>query len=114
MSPALNAVCLSASILEGTKAKLSKSEEKKDTSDLWAGLILLAANLFQLVFVNKNDYSIEKSADEYHPEKIQLSSEKEPPASLAELPSPIATRQQSWNERVTQMQNNPAISAHTA
>ena len=77
----------------------------KESNTLYAGIFLLMANVFQAIFVNKNDYNIEKSAPS-KTEKLQTISDLEKPISskVANLqPKPIQKTapeiKKTWEER---------------
>jgi hypothetical protein len=56
-SSLLNIACDIATIIGGAHEKFWKG---KEANTLMAGLFLFAANVFQAIFVNKNDYNIER------------------------------------------------------
>lgn len=86
-SSALNIGCDIASIAGGAH-ELSKG---KEANTLLAGLFLLSANLFQAIFVNKNDYNIEK--------KSGNKSEAKSDESLKNPQVNDTAAKSSWSER---------------
>lgn len=61
VSSSLNIISDVAEIATGIRHKMKHGAFNKD---FYIGLILMAANLFQGIFVNKNEYSLEKTGDE--------------------------------------------------
>jgi hypothetical protein len=92
-----------SSMVEGVRHKVKKGSFN---NDFYAGLFLFLGNLFQGLFVNKNEYSLEKTGDELakdttknHPNEKPVTPEKEPEASpiIKETVPPFA---KNWSQNV--------------
>lgn len=87
LSSILNIACDTALITGGAYEKFV---QKREGNTLWSGLFLLSANVFQAIFVNKNDYNIERKA---------AAPENGLEKRIAK-PAPEAKKQTAWQERL--------------
>ncbi len=97
-SSMLNIACDVASIIGGAHEKFWKG---KEANTLIAGLFLLSANVFQAIFVNKNDYNIERKSAV--PEKsAEIKNAK---------PLPESKKQIAWQDKIEAQALQPAYQA---
>lgn len=96
LSSLLNIACDIASIVGGAHEKFWK---KKEANTLLAGIFLFSANVFQAIFVNKNDYNIERKTDApangSPPKQIEN-------GQLQMLKMPEAKKQIAWQDKIGQ------------
>ena len=92
LSSLMNISCDVASIIGGAH----EYRQGKEPNTLIAGLFLLSANMFQALFVNKNDYNIEQKATGTHSAKLT----KTELVNIKQLAD--KKPKQSWSDRAQQ------------
>jgi len=95
MSSMLNIGCDAASIVGGAH----EYRKGKEINTLLAGIFLLSANVFQAIFVNKNDYNIERKTSPTEKLKDALVEIEDVKPQAAKFQQ-AAKKEIAWQDRV--------------
>ena len=101
VSSSLNIICDISSITTGVKKVFfTEGGGTKDKSDLLAGLFLLTANIFQAIFVNKNDYNLEATTPKQNKELSKGIDTKEEKSLKQETAKTVKLDPKDWKMHI--------------